>query len=98
METEPNNSIESLEVLWEFNRSMHLGIMSLDALTRNRLFDADMLKALAADIVKAKAATNAYLVQVIFPNETAIASNDGRSRSSPKMERRDTVHSSTAAK
>ncbi len=42
------SSIESLEVLWEFNRSAHHCILSLDALTRHKGFDAAKVKALAA--------------------------------------------------
>jgi hypothetical protein len=76
---DPMSSIDSLEVLWEFNRSVHHGIMSLDALTRNERFDADKLKALAADVVKARAAANVYLVGVIGAQELALACNPDRS-------------------
>jgi hypothetical protein len=69
---QPTSSIDSLEVLWEFNRSIHQGIMSLDALTRNGLFDATHLKALAADVAKARAAANVYLVAVIGSQEAAL--------------------------
>lgn len=96
--TEPVSSIESLEVLWEFNRSIHHGVMSLDALTRNQLFDANKLRALTADIVRVKARTNAYLVDVIFANEGAIALGRGPSESGPRMDCRDIPPSKMATK
>jgi hypothetical protein len=70
--SQPISSLDSLEALWEFNRSIHQGIMSLDALTRSDLFDATHLKALAADVVKARAAANVYLVAVIGSQEAAL--------------------------
>jgi hypothetical protein len=73
---DPISSIDSLEVLWEFNRCIHQGIMSLDALTRNELFDTSQLKALAADVVRARAAANIYLVAVIGSHEAALVASD----------------------
>jgi hypothetical protein len=67
------SSIESLEVLWEFNRSAHHCILSLDALTRHEGFDVVKVKALAADMNRARAAANAYLISVIGTAETAMA-------------------------
>jgi hypothetical protein len=67
------SSIESLEVLWEFNRSAHHSILSLDALTRHDGFDAGRVKALAADMNRARAAANAYLISVIGTAEEATA-------------------------
>lgn len=66
-------SIESLEVFWEFNRSAHHCILSLDALTRHDGFDSARVKALAADMNRAKAAANAYLISVIGAAESATA-------------------------
>ncbi|HLH40408.1 MAG TPA: hypothetical protein VKX39_14755 [Bryobacteraceae bacterium] len=67
------SSIESLEVLWEFNRSAHHCIMSLDALTRHDGFDAARVMALAADMNRARASANAYLISVIGTAEEATA-------------------------
>jgi hypothetical protein len=77
---EPISSIDSLEAFWEFNRSIHQGIMSLDSLTRSDLFDAERLKALASEVVRARAAANVYLVAVIGSKEAdLVASTPGRS-------------------
>ncbi len=67
------SSIESLEVLWEFNRSAHHCILSLDALTRHEGFDAARVAALAAEMNRARAAANAYLISVIGSAERATA-------------------------
>ena len=67
------SSIESLEVLWEFNRSAHHCMLSLDALTRHEGFDAGRVKALVADMNRARAAANAYLISVIRTAEEATA-------------------------
>ena len=67
------SSIESLEVLWEFNRSAHHCILSLDALTRHKGFDADKVNLLAAEINRARAAANAYLISVIGAAEESLA-------------------------
>lgn len=74
------SSIESLEVLWEFNRSAHHCILSLDALTRHEGFDAAKVKALAEDMNRARAAANAYLISVIgiAENATALSSMPSR--------------------
>jgi hypothetical protein len=65
--------IESLEVLWEFNRSAHQCILSLDALTRHDGFDAARVTALAAEMNRARAAANLYLISVIGAAESAKA-------------------------
>lgn len=67
------SSIESLEVLWEFNRSAHHCILSLDALTRHDGFDAAKVAALAAEMIRARAAANVYLISVIGNAENAMA-------------------------
>jgi hypothetical protein len=79
--SEPISSIDSLEALWEFNRSIHQGILSLDALTRSDLFDAERLKALAGEVVRARAAANVYLVAVIGSKEADLVAStpDGSS-------------------
>ncbi len=73
------SSIESLEVLWEFNRSAHHCILSLDALTRHEGFDAGKVTALAAEMNRARAAANAYLISVIGSAERATAFCPGKS-------------------
>lgn len=56
---------DTFEALYEFNKNIHHGLLCLDALTRHDGFDRATINTLAADVVKAKAAANAYLISVI---------------------------------
>jgi hypothetical protein len=58
-------SFDAFEVLYEFNKNIHHGVLCLEALTRHEGFDQAKVNTLAADVVKAKAAANAYLISVI---------------------------------
>jgi hypothetical protein len=56
---------DTFEVLYEFNKNIHHGVLCLEALTKHDGFDGTMIRTLAADVIKAKAAANAYLIAVI---------------------------------
>jgi hypothetical protein len=64
---------DTFEVLYEFNKNIHHGVLCLEALTKHDGFDRATISTLAADVVKAKAAANAYLIGVIGATETQAA-------------------------
>ena len=70
-------NFDTFEVLYEFNKSIHHGVLCLEALTKHDGFDRETIGTLAADVVKAKAAANAYLIGVIGAAEFSMA--DGAS-------------------
>ena len=69
------SDFETFEVLYEFNKNIHHGVLCLDALTKHDGFDRTMISILAADVVKAKCAANAYLISVIAAAEGERAAN-----------------------
>lgn len=64
-------SFDTFEALYEFNKHIHQGVLCLEALTRHDGFDRATINTLAADVVKAKAAANGYLIGVIGAAETS---------------------------
>lgn len=58
-------NFDTFEVLYEFNKNIHHGVLCLEALTKHGGFDRATIIALAADVLKAKSAANAYLISVI---------------------------------
>jgi hypothetical protein len=68
-------SFDTFEALYEFNKNLHHGVLCLEALTRHDSFDREKINALAADIAKAKAAANAYLIGVIGLAESAVSAS-----------------------
>jgi hypothetical protein len=68
-------SFDTFEVLYEFNKNIHHGVLCLEALTRHGGFDREKVNTLAADVVKAKAAANAYLISVIGAAEAVGSQN-----------------------
>ena len=66
-------NFDTFEVLYEFNKSIHHGILCLEALTKHEGFDRVKISILAADVVKTKAAANAYLIAVIGAAEAESA-------------------------
>ncbi len=66
---------DTFEVLYEFNKSIHHGVLCLEALTKHDGFDQQTISTLAADVVKAKAAANAYLIGVIGAAEGTVAAD-----------------------
>ena len=68
-------SFDTFEVLYEFNKNIHHGILCLEALTRHGGFDREKVNTLAADVVKAKAAANVYLISIIGAAE-AVSSQE----------------------
>ena len=61
-------TFDTFEVLYEFNKSIHHGVLCLEALTKHDGFDPKTIS--TADVVKAKAAANAYLIGVIGAAES----------------------------
>lgn len=61
---------DTFEVLYEFNKNIHHGVLCLEALTKHDGFDRETISILVADVVKAKAAANAYLIGVIGAAES----------------------------
>lgn len=66
---------DTFEVLYEFNKNIHHGVLCLEALTKHDGFDRATISTLAADVVKAKAAANAYLIAVIGAAEAECGSD-----------------------
>jgi hypothetical protein len=62
---------DTFEILYEFNKNIHHGVLCLEALTRHDGFDRETINTLAADVVRAKAAANAYLISVIGAAEVS---------------------------
>jgi hypothetical protein len=58
-------NFDTFEVLYEFNKHVHHGVLCLEALTKHDGFDRATIIALTADVLKAKSAANAYLISVI---------------------------------
>lgn len=65
---------DTFEALYEFNKSIHHGVLCLEALTKHDGFDRETISTLAADVARAKAAANAYLIGVIGMAESAAGS------------------------
>ena len=49
---------DTFEVLYEFNKNIHHGVLCLEALTKHDGFDRETISILAADVVKAKGVPN----------------------------------------
>jgi hypothetical protein len=75
-------SFDTFEALYEFNKHIHHGVLCLEALTKHDSFDRETISTLAADVTKAKAAANAYLIAVIGAAEETISAG---SRCQPNM-------------
>jgi len=58
-------NFDTFEVLYEFNKNIHHGVLCLEALTKHDGFDRATIIALSADVLRAKSAANAYLISVI---------------------------------
>jgi hypothetical protein len=67
---------DTFEALYEFNKHIHHGVLCLEALTRHDGFDGERISTLAADVTRAKAAANAYLISVIGAAETSQTVSD----------------------
>lgn len=51
-------SLDTFEVLYEFNKNIHHSVLCLEALNRHDAFDKDRIDALSADLEKSKIAVN----------------------------------------
>jgi len=67
---------DTFEVLYEFNKNIHLGVLCLEALTKHDGFDRATIITLAADVLKAKSAANTYLISVIGAAEATRTAAD----------------------
>lgn len=66
-------SFDTFEVLFEFNKAIHHGVLCLESLTRHKGFDAEKVSVLADAVVKAKCSANAYLISTIAEAEAVEA-------------------------
>jgi hypothetical protein len=64
-------NFDTFEVLYEFKKNIHHGVLCLEALTKHDGFDRETIYILCADVVRAKCAANAYLIAVIGAAEAA---------------------------